>query len=195
MRFAVLGLYNSGSSALAGMLHHLGANLGPPFWHNTFESSELAAALRTWWDEPRLTECVAADERQATLAAWIDRQEAASTMPAGAKHPLLSLCAPQLHAAWGADTRFLWARRPLGESVDGLTRRGWFPGREAAMQERLWTAIDAFVGTGADVTPIDFAQILDDPPATARRLAALLGLAPDDARFTAAVASVRTRGA
>lgn len=41
MRFAILGLYNSGSPALAGMLYRL-------------EADDLAAALRRWCDEPAL---------------------------------------------------------------------------------------------------------------------------------------------
>lgn len=198
MRFAIFGLYNSGSSALAGMLHRLGANLGPPFWRDrpgrestVYEADDLAAALRRWWDEPELIERSTADERIAWLRDWIERQESGGSAPAGVKHPLLALSASDIVAAWGADTRFIWARRSLADSVAGLTRRGWFPGREPAMQSRLWDAIDAFVGSGIAVTALDWDETRRDPAAAARRLAALLDLQPDADQLAAAAGFVR----
>ncbi len=198
MRFAILGLYNSGSSAIAGMLHRLGANLGPPFWRQrpgrestVYEADDLGAALRRWWDEPELIERATCDERIGWLRAWIERQESIRSAPAGAKHPLLALTARDVVAAWGADTRFIWARRSLAESIAGLTRRGWFPGREPAMQLRLWGAIDAFVGSGHAVTAIDWEETQRDPAAAAMRLAALVDLEPDDDQVAAAASLVR----
>ncbi len=198
MRFAILGLYNSGSSALAGMAHRLGANLGPPFWRDrpgrestVYEADDLAAALRRWWDEPELIERTTADQRVGWLRAWIEHQESASSAPAGVKHPLLALSANDIVAAWGADTRFIWARRPLAESVAGLTRRAWFPGREPVMQARLWYAMDAFAGSGAAVTALDWDETRRDPAAAALRLSALLDLNPDGEQLAAAAGFVR----
>jgi len=138
MRFAVLGLYNSGSTALAGMLHRLGANMGPPFWENSdddsavnyYESYDLSWHLRKWWNEPRIAECVSSRHRIEFLKRWVNLQQCAGQAPVGAKHPLLSLCGPDLVEAWGAETLFFWSWRPLRESVAGLQRRGWFPGHQ-----------------------------------------------------------------
>ena len=77
-RIAVLGLYNSGSTTLAGMLHRLGANLGAPFWTDSDDASEgnyyepydLSWHLREWWDEPRLAPRITAAQRIAALTAW-----------------------------------------------------------------------------------------------------------------------------
>ena len=63
-RIAVLGLYNSGSTVIAGMLHRLGVNMGQPFWQtsadgaacNHYEPYDLSWHLRRWWDEPRAVE-------------------------------------------------------------------------------------------------------------------------------------------
>ena len=198
MRFAILGLYNSGSSALAGMVHRLGANLGPPFWRDqpgrdstAYEADDLAAALRRWWDEPELIERAPADERIAWLRCWIERQESTRPAPAGVKHPLLALSVNDIVAAWRADTRFIWAQRPFAESVAGLTRRGWFPGREPAMQSRLWDAINAFVSSGSAVTALDWEETRREPAAAALRLAALLDLKPDADQLAAAAGFIR----
>jgi hypothetical protein len=200
MRFAVLGLYNSGSSVLAGVLHRLGANLGPPFWGHRpgrpstlwYEADDLARELRRWWAEPLLAEQVTAAERTSFLAAWIARQEAGSPAPCGAKHPLLSLCGTDLRAAWGPATRFLWSRRPLADSIAGLARRGWFPDREIAIQQQLWDGIEALIAGGAEVVAMDWATVRRDPAATAHELAELVGLAPSVEQLAAAAAWVRT---
>ncbi|MCX6913612.1 MAG: hypothetical protein NT167_11280 [Verrucomicrobia bacterium] len=57
-RIAVLGVYRSGSPAVAGALHHLGVDMGPPFFEGFYESAGLSKQLRKWWDEPRLREQV-----------------------------------------------------------------------------------------------------------------------------------------
>ncbi len=199
MRFALLGLYNSGTSTLAGMLHRLGANLGPPFWQQrpghdskVYEADDLARELRRWWDEPQLVERVSAPERVAWLRDWIARQESRTAAATGAKHPLLSLCGPELATAWGAETRFIWARRPLEDSIAGLARRGWWPGREAAIQQRLWEALALFADSGNRLLTFDWGQVRDDPFETAAALADWLDLRPDAGQLAAAAAFVRT---
>lgn len=198
VRFAILGLYNSGSSALAGMLHRLGANLGPPFWGDrpghqstVYEADDLARQLRDWWAEPQLVERADRAERTAWLGSWIRRQEGLSPAPAGAKHPLLALCGREVLAAWGEDTRIIWASRPLAESVAGLTRRGWFPGREAAMQQQLWDAIESLRRGGVAMTAMEWGHTQRDPVTAAARLAGILGLEPDASQLAAAVRFVR----
>jgi hypothetical protein len=198
MRFAILGLYNSGSSALAGMLHRLGANLGPPFWGDDppgtgtlHEADDLARELRRWWAEPLLQAQVTPAERVAYLAAWMARHEASGTAPCGAKHPLLSLCGPDLLSAWGGDTLFIWSWRPLPESIAGLTRRRWFEGREVAVQEQVWRAIEDFAASGVPVVRVEWMAVRRDPDGAARRLADLVGLTPSDGQLAAAAAWVR----
>ena len=65
VRIAILGLFNSGSTALAGVLHQLGVNMGgPPFFKEFYESAEIARNLRRWWSEPELVETVVPDTQQ-----------------------------------------------------------------------------------------------------------------------------------
>lgn len=95
---AVLGLYNSGSTALAGALHRLGVDMGAPFWRdsddrsprNYYEPWDLSCRLRSWWDEPEAREAVNQATRVAYLRDW-RRRAGRCPGPAGAKHPLLSL--------------------------------------------------------------------------------------------------------
>ena len=75
MRVAVLGTYRCGSTAVAGVLHHLGVELGKPFWQDYYESASLADQLRIWWDEPALQEKTPKAERVRFLARWIEDQE------------------------------------------------------------------------------------------------------------------------
>ena len=59
-RVAVVGLYRSGSSFWAGALHHLGVDMGAPFWENDVENHpdnhyepwDLSIDLRRMWNEP-----------------------------------------------------------------------------------------------------------------------------------------------
>ena len=200
MRFAVLGLYNSGSTTLAGMLHRLGANMGPPFWandddgseHNFYEPYDLSSHLRRWWDEPRIIERTPAEGRTAFLRDWVRRQESVGPAPVGAKHPLLSLCARDLMAGWGTDTRLIWSYRDLDASVRGLQRRGWFPGFEAAAQQRLWDALHEFARSNGNMVRVDWDDVRSDPSGAARHLASLVGLAPSATQLAAAAAFVKT---
>jgi hypothetical protein len=203
LRFAILGLYNSGSTTLAGMLHRLGANLGPPFWtndddtsaRNYYEPYDLSSQLRLWWDEPNIIERTPAVARTRFLRLWIARQETTGGAPAGAKHPLLSLCGRELLAGWGPDTRFIWAWRDYDASVRGLARRGWFPGHEAAVQQRLWEALHVFERSVNGLVRVDWNEVRAEPAAAACRLAALAGLAPTAQQLTSAAEFVRVEEA
>lgn len=194
-RIAVLGLYNSGSTAIAGVLHRLGINMGPPFWrssndndHNNFyEPADLSWHLRRWWNEPQLMEKTAAADRIRFLKLWIELQECSYPGPSGAKHPLLSLCGDDLIAAWGPDTQFIWTWRPLEQSIAGLQRRLWFPGVEESIQKHLWKSLHDFESRHANVFKLNWTRAQSDPVETTRQLAALVGAnRSDDQLMTAA---------
>lgn len=194
MRIAVVGLYNSGSTAIAEMLHLLGVYMGgPPFWHpqdSHFEPYELSFHLRRWWDEPHIVETVSRDERVAYLGKWIELQECSSSI-VGAKHPLLSLCGPDLREAWGDETLFIWSYRSLGESIEGVRRRGWFSGYEESLQRSLWNALHEFESSGARIEKINWAQAKSDPAWAARELVAITGITTESERIEAAAASIK----
>lgn len=188
----MLGLYRSGSSAAAGVLHHLGVELGAPFWMDHYESARLARRLRRWWHEPDLHERYPRAERVRKLGDWIGFLEAGGATHVGAKHPLLSLCGDELVAAWGPATRFVWTYRPLADSVASIRRTGWWPEPQGEqLQSRLWAEVNRFFASHEHLR-IDYAGMLADPGREIRRLIDYLGLAPDAGQFAAALASIRT---
>ncbi|HEY7904499.1 MAG TPA: hypothetical protein VIH36_13660 [Casimicrobiaceae bacterium] len=197
-RIAVLGLYRSGSSAVAGALHYLGVDMGRPYWLDHFESARLAKRLRRWWHEPELEERYPRTERVRKLGDWIAFLEAGGGAHVGAKHPLLSLCGDDLVEAWGPAVRFIWTYRPLDESIASIRRTHWWPephGEE--LQRRLWAPVNQFFARREHLR-IDFADMLADPAREIQRMVDYLGLAPDAAQFAAALASIRpekSRGA
>ena len=198
-RIAVLGLYSSGSTAIAGMLHRLGVNLGAPFWRSTgdassvnfYEPYDLNWHLRRWWDEPKLKRCVTREYRVEVLAAWAMLQAAISPKPIGAKHPLLSLCGGDLLDAWGAETQFVWAWRPLTDSIASLQRRGWFAGYETSVQEQLWNALSEFEESRVQLVRFEWDRVREDPVGVAHQLASLAGIEPSEKQIVTAASFIR----
>jgi hypothetical protein len=193
-RIAVIGLYNSGSTAITRMLHRLGVNMGEPFWANSIEGDkqnfyepyDLSWRLRKWWHEPDAAESVPSVERVRFLERWVALHECESQGPVGAKHPLLSFCGRDLVKAWGENTIFLWAWRPLNESIEKLKLRGWFPGNHESIQRRLWSSIMNFIASHPGVAKIEFSQARSDPRGTAQSLASLAGLHPSESTLRSA---------
>jgi phage gp46-like protein len=189
---AVLGLYSSGSTATAGVLHHLGVCLGRQFWGDYFEARWLSDQLRRWWNEPDLREVVAREQRVGQLAQWLHDMESTGAAAVGAKHPLLVLSGDDLCEAWGAETKFLWAWRPLDESIASLERRGWWPGKERDVQNRLWDAALEFFARQNHLQVV-FGNLLQNPEREMGRIIEFLGLQPAEARQRAAANSIRRR--
>jgi FkbM family methyltransferase len=188
-RVAVLGLYSSGSTATATMLHRLGVMMGREFFADYYEPKWLSEQLRKWWREPDLIEDVPRDQRVRSLTRWLDSVSRDGAACVGAKHPLLTLCANDLLEAWGADTKFIWTKRPIEESIASLERRRWWPGRERAMQLQLWQAAAAFF-TKQSHLPVEFADVLGNPAGQVDRIVCFLGLRPTNSQRNAAIAAI-----
>lgn len=199
-RLAVVGLYNSGSTTVAGMLHRLGVNMGPPFWktsgedaeENYYEPYDLAWHLRHWWDEPRMAERTPAALRIGILRQWVRLQECISGSPVGAKHPLLSLCCNDLMTAWSTALRLIWVWRPLAASIAGLQRRRWFSGHESPLQHCLWRSLEQFEAEHPGLLHrVDWESVLANPKQAAEQLARLAEISPTPQQLTEATRYVR----
>lgn len=153
MRIVVAGLYNSGSSALAGVLHHLGVDMGSPYWEfqgkggQTYEPYDLSCVLRHFWGEPVGEQRTATETQRTILRNWIRMRETVDeSMHHGAKHPLICLSLNDLAVAWSDQPLvFLWSRRDLETSIRKLNERQWFrPEHADRIQRKLWHAADVF---------------------------------------------------
>lgn len=191
MRIAVIGLYNSGSTAIAGTLHRLGVNMGAPYHGNFFESLEIKQKLVEWWDEPRMQKFAPKKQRVAYLRQWIKRQEAQGYANVGVKHPLLCLSAPDLEAAWGKRVKYIWAHRSLNDSISGLEKRCWFS-HPKPLQEYLWHSATEFFAEHEHLR-VDFDELVAGPGPNIARLIDYLELEPDKAQVAAAVKGIRAK--
>ena len=189
---AVIGLHSSGTSALAGVCHHLGVHLGNTFtgYYGSnarnpdkgcgFEAVGLCAIIRRGirWPENRLLR----DESQieADLRQWIaNRQHEAQARDtlAGGKHPLL-LAAPEvLTRICGDNLKVIHASRPLEESIRSFVRREKHrhdPKQLEAHQRWLWGKKVDFLERNDHLT-VEYRDLLQDPAGQARRIAEYLG--------------------
>jgi len=196
-KIAILGLYNSGSTALAGALHRLGVHMGAPFWcssderakDNFYEPWDLAFQLRFWWNEPDIRENTDRQIRIACLSTWVRLRQCYYQSAVGAKHPLLCLCGDDLVTAWGADSIFLRACRPLDESIERLRARNWFPYRAEPLQRRLWQALEEFCARQPHL-PVEYHRLRRDPATVLREIAAYAHLQPTATQWMAAEAFI-----
>jgi tetratricopeptide (TPR) repeat protein len=192
-RVAIVGLYRSGSSMLAGVLRELGVDMGNSFWDTHYEEIELSKQLRVWWDEPRLVETVSAASRQQWLQNWVARQETRGASVVGAKHPLLSLCCNDLLKAWGAEqTTIIWIQRALESSIESLQRTRWGWPECDQIQTKLWTSLVEFDGE-YPILKVDYDLIRDDPELQVRTLVNQLQLVPSPANFLSACNMIHKR--
>jgi hypothetical protein len=184
-RIAVLGVYRSGSTVVAGALHHLGVDMGPPFFEGFYESAWLSEQLRRWWDEPRLREKVSQAKRIQVLAQWIKEREQGGARWVGMKHPLLSLCGEDLVQAWGPETRFIRCCRPLEDSINSLKRLGRAVDG-AFLQGTLMAALDRFLA-GREHLAIEFADLMSDRRREVQRLMDYLQITADAEKVESAI--------
>ena len=190
LRVAVLGLYSSGSSATAGVLHHLGGCMGKQLWGDFYEPRWLSDQLRTWWNEPEMRENVPRAQRIKMLTRWLNDLDHDGLPFVAAKHPLLSLCGDDLLEAWGKDTKFIWTHRPLEDSIESLKRRGWWQGRQDEIQKKLWDCVTAFFSEQPHLK-IEFSEMLKSPAEQIDRIIEFLGITPNKKQLNLAIDSIQ----
>jgi len=189
-RIAVLGLYRSGSTVVAGVLQRLGVDMGAPFYGEYYESDWLSKQLRFWWDEPRLREKVAQPKRIRILSEWIQRREQTGAKWVGMKHPLLSLCGEDLVKAWGEETKFIRCCRPLNESVESMKRGMGYRGDAQLVQSTLLEALDRFFASRRHLE-ISFADMMNNPGREIHRAIEFLQITPGNDDIASALQFVQ----
>lgn len=194
----VLGPFGGGTSAVAGVLHHLGVHLGTGFGRldreppDTWEDVDLAELCRAAFTEPQGTFRVDPDTFDAGLRDWADahrRVARAHVRPSGAKHPSLCLAVPRLLQVWRPIVPVV-VRRPVGKVVASLRQGGWWTeGQRVATTTKLVEERDRALANVPTVD-VDFERLRAEPREAIRLLADQLGLVPEPERLAVAARGI-----
>jgi tetratricopeptide (TPR) repeat protein len=195
----VLGTRCGGTSAVAGVLHHLGVFMGTEFSLASRELSEswedlgLHQLCSRAFSEPGDQLQMDPSSFQMKLRRWADDHRHAARMAGrrpGAKDPCLCLAIDFLRDAWGPIVPVV-VDRPFAKVVASLNRLGWLPDEQERVDStaRLIAARDLALAGTATVR-VDFEELRSAPAAVIRRLAADLGLEVSEAQIQAATNSV-----
>jgi tetratricopeptide (TPR) repeat protein len=195
----VLGPWCGGTSAVAGVLHHLGVFMGTQFdWnyrelHENWEDSSLSQLCRRAFSEPGAQLQMDPQSLVANLRSWADSHRggarAAGRRP-GVKHPLLCVAMDFIREACGPVVPVV-VDRPVANVMASLNRLGWWKDEQerAESTAHLIAARDRALA-GAAAVRVDFEELRAAPADVIRRLADELGLKVTAAQLEAAVQSV-----
>lgn len=181
--FFVLGLHRSGSSATAGVLHHLGANMGddllPPslcnirgFFENVHFVNLNDEILRTAggsWDSPLNSKCIR--DTKDSFDTEIRELISSQLKPVwGVKDPrfllTFELWRPYFEAI--ADITYVFVHRPFASSVVSLANRDGLSVETAAQilgsyLYRFQTYKKTLENEKQDIIEVNYENLLDNP--------------------------------
>jgi hypothetical protein len=192
---AVLGQFRGGTSAVAGVLHTLGVDMGsgwPKLRSNqngTYEDRVLAKLCRRAYHEPDLTRRLKHEVIRRRLAKYV-RSRPLGTV--GVKHPTLCLMVPQIIKACD-NVRFIAVERPIAESVRSIRKRMWRWSEQQAEEgtKRLIAARDRELAKcGKPVLRIAYHDLLANPRKVVDMLIKFCGISPGRKAIDAAIAFV-----
>jgi hypothetical protein len=195
----VLGPWCGGTSAVAGVLHHLGVFMGADFvWayrgpHETWEDSLLSKLCVRAFTEPGAQLQMDARSFEANLRSWADNHRRAARIARrrpGVKHPLLCVAMDFIRDACGPVVPVV-VDRPVPNVLASLNRLGWWKDEQerAESTAHLIAARDQALA-GAATVRVDFEELRATPAVVIRRLADELGLEVTEAQLKAAADSV-----
>lgn len=196
---AVIGLHSSGSSCLAGVLHHLGVNMGDKlggYWGGDpdgqcgFEAAGLAALCEAAIPFPKVKMVQPRQVVWRSLRQWINqrRQRAVSKGTiAGGKYPQLCRMGHQLRNVCGKHLRIVNISRPLEESIESIIRRCPDRSPEDLAEHQTW--LDGGRDDLLAATPpehqitVEYADLLANPRREISRLVRFLDLKVTKGQF------------
>jgi hypothetical protein len=201
---AVLGLHSSGSSCLAGVLHHLGLHLGnkltghygsnPEEGKCGFEAVGLAAICERAIPFPAVEYRMKRESIWLHLRVWINekRREAArkGTLAAG-KYPQLCRMGRQLMNLCGDRLRVIVSDRPIEESILSLQRRCPRQNPDEIARHQRWLEegkqwlLDRLDPSQKLI--VSYSRLLDSPREEAERIAEFLGITVDESRMQSVI--------
>jgi tetratricopeptide (TPR) repeat protein len=195
----VLGPRCGGTSAVAGVLHHLGVYMGAGFFwafrepHETWEDVRLSELCRVAFGDPGDRLQVEPDFFRERLRDWaVEHRRGASNSgsPSGVKYPLLCLAVDLVRDACGPVT-WVVVDRPFDKVVTSLNRLGWLRDEDERRESTTHLIAERDRALGSDHTVhVDFEALRGEPETTIRGLAEDLGLEVTEDRVKAAVESI-----
>ena len=200
----VCGPWSSGTTAVSGMLEHLGLSGIPPYFptndkrmRNSYESMAFRDAVTRIASEDTLKMLVDHKEAVAILTQFRDTLQAAATasgraeQPIFLKYPLSAMLIPHICRVF--DTRLVYVIRPLQDIEATRVRRGWPENFGSAGAQVLYSAMmQIYVNQSFPTLMIRYPELLSAPKRHARMLAAWCGIPPDSPGEDAAVEFVKT---
>ena len=188
---AVVGLHSSGSSCLAGVLHHLGVHMGNDlggYWDRHkggFEAKGLASIMEDAVSFPDTKYSLPRGQIFNRLRSWIaarhEEAEARGTI-AGGKYPQLCRTGDQLINICGPGLRVVFIDRPIEESIASLQRRCPRAEPDQLREHQEW--LERGKGDLALKCPkerqirVDYHSLLSDPWREVGRLMEFLQIGP-----------------
>ena len=184
----VLGLHRSGSSCMAGILHHLGIYMGKVFVgcepDGGYEARQFARACESLMPFPK---CPARHppakifEMLAHSVRNFQRDARQEGTIAGSKYPHFCALGSYFHHLLGPNLKVVHIDRPLEESIASLKRRSGkrhSPQKLEQLQCYLWDMKQAFLQEeGLQRVDVNYHDLLQNPAVEVARVASFLGVA------------------
>jgi len=206
---AVLGLHSSGSSCLAGVLHHLGLYLGKhltgfygsnPEGSCGFEAKGLMKLCESMFSFTETLKKKTQAERTRKLRAWIKKccyeAQGKGKLAAG-KYPHLCQLGRELESACGKGLKVITIDRPLELSVKSLQKRS---GLGSDTRNKLLAEHQHWLATGKEqiagkmasdrLLRISYEELLKDSETQIKKIIRFLGIVPTPDQISRAVLSV-----
>lgn len=199
---AVLGIHSSGSSALAGVLYHLGVDLGDRltgYYGNDpnkscgFEAEGLARICEQCIPFPTTKHAVKRQVLWNKLRVWINgrrKKGLALGVPVGGKYPMLCRCGAQLMNICQDKLILVHIDRPLEDSIVSLIKREGHrhpPELLRAHQQWLHEGKEWLLKEHGKHITIAYDELVRNPAPQVQRLIGYLNLSPSQEQLNKAL--------
>lgn len=202
----ILGLHSSGSSCLAGVLHHLGVHMGNQFggyYGNDpdnkcgFEAKHLMKLCETAIPFPQCQFQRDPSWIRKKIGAWVNekRREAQTKGTlAGGKYPTLCQIGKELIDFIGADNLFvISSERPIEHSIESIQRRcpKIAPDKLQKHQEWLLKGKEEILSKIPNKLRINYYEMIADPNLAILTICDFLKLNPTDEQIEKALRTIK----
>lgn len=202
---AVLGPFRGGTSAVAGVLHHLGIPM-QAIGHRsmdrdgmeTFEHVGLNSLCRQSFDEPTLVEKLTSETRRRLFRIWSGqhcKQFRDVAKMVGAKSPHLCLMGSDILDTW-RHPKFIVVDRPEEHVIQSLAKRNWGWSLEGCIHatRQLTQERELFLALyNPPHLRVSFPDLIEQPDEIIRLICDYLEYAPKPSQSQEAVASIKRK--